>query len=174
MGRRYNDKPPRVTIPSERITEARWQQPLRERDARGKRRQKEYADRKRSAQYSKIGEGDHILLSTRTSTILSGRKEGQCCPYAGSGEKHQTAQFEPHEKVYPVSPSTEATEGHGGDEGDEIPTEGQSKATALIPPTYNNKHPTPPPESSASPVPSRLTRVRRPSSWMNDFVSFWA
>ena len=87
-----------------------------------------------------------------TSTILSGRKEGKCCPHAGSGGKHQTAQFEPHEKVYPVSPSTEATEGHGGDEGDEIPTEGQSKATALIPPTYINKHPTPPPESSASPV----------------------
>jgi len=44
MGRRFNDKLPRVTIPSERITEAHWQQPLRERDARGKLRQKEYAD----------------------------------------------------------------------------------------------------------------------------------
>ena len=63
MGRRFNDKLLRVTIPSERITEAHWQQPLRERDARGKLRQKEYADRKRSAQYSKIGEGDHILLN---------------------------------------------------------------------------------------------------------------
>jgi len=36
MGRRLNDKLPRVTIPSERITEAHWQQLLPERDARGK------------------------------------------------------------------------------------------------------------------------------------------
>lgn len=58
-------------------------------------------------------------------------------------------------KILSSQPFTEATEGHRGDEGDEIPTEGQSKATALIPPTYINKHPTLPPESSASPVPSR-------------------
>ena len=83
-------------------------------------------------------------------------------------------QFEPHEKVYSVSPSTEATEAHGGDEGDDIPTGGQSKAAALVLQTYIIKHPTPPPESSASPVPSRRTRVRHPPSWMNDFVSFWA
>ena len=36
MGRRLKDKLPRVTIPSERITEAHWQQLLREQDARGK------------------------------------------------------------------------------------------------------------------------------------------
>ena len=85
--------------------------------------------------------------------------------------------FEPHEKVYSVSPSTEATEAteaHRGDEGDDIPTRGQSKATALIPPTYIDKHPTPPPESTASLVLSRLTRVRGPPAWMNDFVSFGA
>ena len=39
MGRRLNEKLPRVTIPSERITEAHWQQLLRERDAQGKLRQ---------------------------------------------------------------------------------------------------------------------------------------
>ena len=71
MGRRLNDKLPRVTIPSERITEAHWQQPLRERDARGKLRQKEYADRKRSAQYSDIGEGDHILFNKTRDNKLS-------------------------------------------------------------------------------------------------------
>ena len=70
MGRRLNDKLPRVTIPSERITEAHWQQPLRNRDAR-KLRQKEYADRKRSAQYSDIGEGDHILLNKTRDNKLS-------------------------------------------------------------------------------------------------------
>ena len=90
MGRRLKDKLPRVTIPSERITEAHWQQLLRERDAQGKLRQEEYADSKRSAQYSDIGEGDQILLNKsrdnklslklRTITIQSGRKEGQCRP----------------------------------------------------------------------------------------------
>ena len=71
MGRRLKDKLPRVTIPSERITEAHWQQLLRERDARGKRRQKEYADSKRSAQYSDIGEGDQILLNKSRDNKLS-------------------------------------------------------------------------------------------------------
>ena len=75
MGRRLKDKLPRVTIPSERITEAHWQQPLRERDARGKLRQKEYADRKRSAQYSDIGEGDHILLNKTRDNNLSPKFE---------------------------------------------------------------------------------------------------
>lgn len=71
MGRRLNENFPKVTIPSERITEAHWQQPLRERDARGKLRQKEYVDRKRSAQYSDIGKGDHILLNKTCDNKLS-------------------------------------------------------------------------------------------------------
>ena len=71
MGRRLKDKLPRVTIPSERITETQWQQLLRESDARGKLRQKEYADSKRSAQYSDIGEGDQILLNKSRDNKLS-------------------------------------------------------------------------------------------------------
>ena len=39
MGRRLKDKLPKVSIPSERITKAHWQQLLRERDARRKLRQ---------------------------------------------------------------------------------------------------------------------------------------
>ena len=45
MGSRLNDKLPTITIPSERLTEAHWQQLLRER-ARVKLKQKEYADTK--------------------------------------------------------------------------------------------------------------------------------
>ena len=41
MGRRLNVKLPRVAIPTDRITEAHWQQLLRERDPRAKLRQKE-------------------------------------------------------------------------------------------------------------------------------------
>lgn len=70
MGRPLNDKLPIVTILRKRIIEGHWEQLLRERDARGKLREKEYADRKRSAQYSDIGEGDHILLNKRSENKL--------------------------------------------------------------------------------------------------------
>lgn len=62
MGRQLNDKLPRVTIPNDRITHTHWQQLLHERGARGKLRQKEYGDSKRSAEYSHIAEGDQLLL----------------------------------------------------------------------------------------------------------------
>ena len=45
MGRKLLDKLPKVQIPKDRATEAQWQHLLRERDARVKLRQKEYADR---------------------------------------------------------------------------------------------------------------------------------
>ena len=175
MGRRLNDKLPRVTIPSERITEAHWQQPLRERDARGKLRQKEYADRKRSAQYSDIGEGDHILLNKtrdnklspnfepvsykvvekKGNVILKKDQEGntKLC-----NSSHMKKSAHPLKPLKPTEKTREMT----------YPLEDTQKRLNLI------KQPTPPPESSASPVPSRLIRVRRPPSWMNDFVSFWA
>lgn len=64
MGRRLNNKLPRVAIARDRVTETHWQQPLRERDARARLRQKKYADSKRSAEYSDIEEGDNFR-STR-------------------------------------------------------------------------------------------------------------
>ena len=63
MGRRLNDKLPRVTIPTDRTSDAHWQQLLRERDARVKLRQKEYADARRLSEYSDIVQGDQILLN---------------------------------------------------------------------------------------------------------------
>ena len=75
IARRLKDKLPRVTIPSERITEAHWQKLLRERDARGKLRHREYADSNRSAQCSDIGEGDLILLNKRRDNKLSSNFE---------------------------------------------------------------------------------------------------
>ena len=44
----------------------------------------------------------------------------------------------------------------------------------MIPPTNIDKHPTLPPESSASPFHSRPTRVRRNRAWASYFVSFCA
>ena len=71
MGRRLNNNLPRVAIPNDRNTEAHWQQLLRERNARAKLRQKEYADSKRSAEYSDIREGDRILLNKGRDNKLS-------------------------------------------------------------------------------------------------------
>ena len=71
MGRRLNNKLPRVAIPTDRVTEAHWQQLLRKRDARAKLQQKEYADSKWSAKYSDIGEGDRILLNKSHDNKLS-------------------------------------------------------------------------------------------------------
>ena len=71
MGRRLNDKLPTINIPSERLTEAHWQQLLRGRDARAKLKQKEYADTKRSAGYIDIVEGDCILLNKSRENKLS-------------------------------------------------------------------------------------------------------
>ena len=62
MGRTLRNKLPRLTIPEDRATEAEWQQRLRERDALNKLRQKEYADKKRSAEHSIIEQGDDVLL----------------------------------------------------------------------------------------------------------------
>ena len=181
MGRRLNDKLPRVTIPSERITEAHWQQLLRERDARGKLRQKEYADSKRSARYSDIGEGDHILLNKRRDNKLSPNFEP--LPYKVVEKKGNAVLIQDQEgntklrntshmkKFIQPDPATEATEVHGGDQTEEMPTGRQLETTALTPATNVDKQPTLPTESSASPLPLRPARVRRPPAWMSDFVS---
>ena len=173
MGRRLNDKLPKVTIPSERITEAHWQQLLRERDARGKLRQKEYADSKRSAQYSDIAEGDRILLNKSRDNKLSPNFQPE--PYIEDQEGNTKLRNASHMKKFlQPDPCNEATETDGGDEAEDMPTGKQSEATSLVPQTNIDKHPTLPPESSASPLPSRPTRVRRPPAWMTDFVSFCA
>ena len=173
MGRRLNDKLPKVRIPSERIAEAHWQQLLRERDARGKLRQKEYTDSKRSAQYSDIVKGHHILLNKSRNNKLSPNFEP--VPYKVVEKKGNAVLIEDQEGNTKLrNASTEAAEIDGADEAEEIPTGRQSDATSLIPPTNVDKHPTLPPQSSASPLPSRPTRVRRPPAWMSDFVSFCA
>ena len=179
MGRRLKDKLPKVSIPSERITEAHLQQLLRERDVRGKLRQKEYADSKRSAQYSEIVEGDRILLNKSRDSKLSPNFEP--VSYKVVEKKGNAVLIEDQEgntklrnashvkKFLQPGPTTEA---NGADEAEDMPTGRQAEATALIPPPNVETHPTLPPESSASPLRSRPTRVRRPPAWMGDFVSF--
>ena len=184
MGRCLKDQLPKVTIPSERITEAHWQQLLRERDARGKLRQKEYADSKRSAQYSDIVEGDRILLNKSRDNKLSPNFEP--VPYKVVEKKGNAVLIEDQDgntklrnasqmkKFLQPDPCTDATEADGGDNAEDIPTGRQSEAAASIPPTNIETHATLPPESRASPPPSRPTCVRHPPAWMSDFVSFCA
>ena len=69
---------------------------------------------------------------------------------------------------------TEATEANGGGEAENMPTGRQLEATALISPTNVDEQLALPPESSASPLPSRPTCVKRPPAWMSGFVSFCA
>ena len=187
MGRCLKDKLPKVTIPSERITEAHWQQLLRERDARGKLRQKEYANSKRSAQYSDIVEGDQILLNKSRDTKLSPNFEP--VPYKvvekkgnavllkdqdGNTKLRNTSHMKKFLQPDPCTEATDAPEADGGDNAEDMPTGRQSEAAASISPTNIETHPTLPPESNASPPLSRPTRVRRPPAWMSDFVSFCA
>jgi hypothetical protein len=49
MGRKLRDKLPRVEVNESRVTEAERKQLLKERDARKKLRQKQYADKTRAA-----------------------------------------------------------------------------------------------------------------------------
>ena len=71
MGRKLRDKIPKLQFPSDRATETQWQQLLRDRNARAKLRQKEYADKCRSAQRSKVEEGDQVLLQKNRENKLT-------------------------------------------------------------------------------------------------------
>ena len=71
MGRKLRDKIPKLQFPSDRATETQWQQLLRDRNARAKLRQKEYADKSRSAQRSKVEEGDQVLLQKNRENKLT-------------------------------------------------------------------------------------------------------
>ena len=67
MGRKLRDKLPKLTIPNDRASEMDWQIL----DARRKLKQKEYADKHRSATFSDIAEGDLVLLKQARENKLS-------------------------------------------------------------------------------------------------------
>ena len=71
MGRKLKDKLPQVQPPRDQVTEAEWQILLRERYARRKLREKEYADSKRHATTSDITEGNLIPLRQNQENTLS-------------------------------------------------------------------------------------------------------
>ena len=79
MGRELRDKRPQVEFNKQQATEAYWQQQLKERDARAKLRQKEYADKTRTAKYSNIKAGDKVLLKQTRENKLSPNYEPDPC-----------------------------------------------------------------------------------------------
>jgi transposase InsO family protein len=97
MGRTLRDKLPRLTIPEDRATEAEWQQRLRERDALNKLRQKEYADKKRSAEHSIIEQGDDVLLKQTRENKLDTNFESM--PYKVIQKEGNSILLENHEGV---------------------------------------------------------------------------
>jgi hypothetical protein len=97
MGRTLRDKLPRLTIPEDRATEAEWQQRLRERDALSKLRQKEYADKKRSAEHSIIEQGDDVLLKQTRENKLDTNFEPM--PYKVIQKEGNSILLENHEGV---------------------------------------------------------------------------
>ena len=62
MGRKLRNKLPKMQMRAEPMDELQWQMQIRERDARRKRYEKEYADKKRGAKVSDIEVGDRVIL----------------------------------------------------------------------------------------------------------------
>ena len=77
MSRKLRNKLPKMEMRPEHMDELQWQIQIRERDARRKIYEKEYADKKRSAMVSDIGVGDRVILSQSKINKLTTRFEKQ-------------------------------------------------------------------------------------------------
>ena len=75
MGRKLRNKFPKMQMGAEPMDELQWQIQIRERDARRKRYEKEYADKKRGAMVSDNGVGDRVILSQSKRNKLTTRFE---------------------------------------------------------------------------------------------------
>ena len=62
MGQKLRNELPKMQMRAEPMDELQWQMQIRERDARRKRYEKEYADKKRGAKVSDIEVGDRVIL----------------------------------------------------------------------------------------------------------------
>lgn len=170
MGRQLRDKLPKLQIPKDKCTEAEWQQLLRDRNAKAKLRQKEYADKSRSAEPSEIAEGDKVLLKQARENKLSSMFETE--PYKvlektgnavilESAEGVTRMRNVAHMKKF-IEPSTSDSE---VTKGADLPTEQDTKSslaeTAVEPPnvsqTCSDAH--------------RPARARQPPVWMKDYAS---
>ena len=79
MGRKLGNRLPKMQMKADPMDELQWQIQIRERDARRKRYEKEYADKKRGAMVSDIGVGDRVILRQSKINKLTTRIENE--PY---------------------------------------------------------------------------------------------
>ncbi|CAB4034679.1 Transposon Tf2-9 poly, partial [Paramuricea clavata] len=181
MGRKLREKLPRVEVNESRVTETERKQLLKERDARVKLRQKEYADKTRAAQDSNISEGDRVLLKqTRKNKLTSSfeplpyrviRREGNAVVIQDSGGDNKMRGIA-HMKKY-VEPQVVETR-----ETLETPVilheveESTAQPVSADPAKQDQSDvPSSVPQPS-SPSPNvRPLRARRPPVWMKDYVS---
>ena len=188
MGRKLRDKIPKLKVPSDRATEVQWQQLLRERDARAKLRQKEYADGRRSAKHSAIEQGDQVLLKQNRQNKLSPNYEPE--PYIvtqrngnavvienADGESrmrnigHMKKSIQPEgseeepDQIMPPKQVEDPTSASSSksDPAVEDPTSASSQQTAACPTSAS----VPIPSSPAVPRPAR---ARQAPAWMRDYV----
>ena len=79
MGRKLRNKLPKRQMRAEPMDELQWQIQIRERDARRKRYEKDYADKKMGANVSDIEVGDRVILRQSKRNKLTTRFEKE--PY---------------------------------------------------------------------------------------------
>ena len=180
MGRKLRDKLPKVQIPMDRATESQWQLLLKERDARAKLRQKEYADRTRAARFSDIEEGDQVLLKQARENKLSPNYEPE--PYKVVHKEGNAVLLEDtdgnskmrniaHMKKF-ITPEAALEEDlvqptEQPQEPDQV--EQAHPTTAASQPAAEVQESTPNPLPGNS-VASRPARSRRPPAWVQDYV----
>ena len=171
MGREVRAKLPKVEIRGT-MTEPQWQQLLKERDARAKLRQKEYADKTRAAKFSDREEGDQVLLRQTRENKLSPnykpdpytviQKDGNAIILEDADGNNKMRNVA-HMKKF-VTPQPVKAEGPA-----EPAQVEQSCPTASLPVTEVQD--SPPNPLSGSSVVSRPARTRRPPAWLDEYVT---
>ena len=154
------------------MTEPQWQQLLKERDARAKLRQKEYADKTCAAKFSDIEEGDQILLRQARENKLSPnyepdpytviQKDGNAVILEDANGNNKMRNIA-HMKKF-VTP--EPVEAEGPAEPAQVE---ESRLTASLPVTEVQD--SPPNPSSGGSVVLRPARSRRPPAWLDEYVT---
>ncbi len=169
MGRKLRDKLPRVEVNESRVTEAERKQLLKERDARKKLRQKQYADKTRAARDSNIGEGDRVLLKqTRKNKLTSNFEPHPYKVVCREGNAVVVQDSDGDNKMRAIAHMKKYVEPQVVETKETVETTvSPSEPEELTAQPVNADNPDP--ESSPS-QDMRPLRARRPPVWMKDYV----
>ena len=163
-----------------RATKAYLQQQLRERDARAKLRQKEYADKTRAAKYSDIKAGYKVLFKQSQDNKLSPNYKPD--PYVITHRDANTVVLQDangnnkmrniaHMKKFVESVTIEMEESDKQEHPVQTakPEHGSQPASTAIQPSAQTQEALPETSQDNSET-SRPVRVRHASAWMKDYV----